>query len=77
MKLRDFMSVRELSEAQLGRLLGIGQATVNRYVRGERIPRPDLMRRIVEVTEGQVGPADFYDLPSGPTPPAATKPKAA
>ncbi|GGJ14033.1 helix-turn-helix domain-containing protein [Neoroseomonas lacus] len=63
MKLRDFMLARELSEAQLGRLLGIGQATVNRYVRGERIPRPEVMRRIVEVTKGAVGPADFYDLP--------------
>lgn len=68
MKLRDFMSARDLSEAHLGRLLGIGQATVNRYVRGERIPRPEVMRRIVEVTEGKVGPADFYDLPPAPAP---------
>lgn len=64
MKLRDFLSARDMSEAQLGRLLGIGQATVNRYVRGERIPRLEVMRRIVEVTEGEVGPADFYDLPA-------------
>ena len=63
MKLRDFLADRNLSEAELGRLLGVGQATVNRYIRGERIPRPEVMRRIVEVTEGKVGPADFYDLP--------------
>lgn len=63
MKLRDFMMAREMSEAQFGRLLGIGQATVNRYARGQRIPRPEVMRRIVEVTDGRVGPADFYDLP--------------
>ncbi len=63
MKLRDFMMAREMSEAQFGRLLGIGQATINRYARGERIPRPEVMRRIVEVTDGMVGPADFYDLP--------------
>jgi transcriptional regulator with XRE-family HTH domain len=76
MKLSEFMSARELSEAQLGRLLGVGQATVNRYARGERIPRPDVMRRIVEVTEGQVGPADFYDL-SAPASPAAQSVEAA
>lgn len=51
-----------MSEAELGRAIGVGQAAVNRYIRGERIPRPDVMRRIVETTNGAVGPADFYDL---------------
>lgn len=69
MNLREFLKARSMSEADLGRALGVGQATVNRYIRGERIPRPEVMRRIVEVTDGQVGPADFYDLPvRDPTP---------
>lgn len=76
MKLRDFLSDRSLSEAELGRLLGVGQATVNRYIRGERIPRPEVMRRIVEVTEGKVGPADFYDFPPVAAP-SGTQPEAA
>lgn len=75
MNLREFLKARSMSEADLGRALGVGQATVNRYIRGERIPRPEVMRRIVEVTDGQVGPADFYDLPARE--PAATQPEAA
>lgn len=52
-----------LDAAELGDRLGVGREAVRKWLRGERIPRPEVMRRIVEVTEGKVGPADFYDLP--------------
>ena len=67
MKLSDFMAARGLPDAEFARLIGVGsRMAVMRYRRGERIPRPEVMRRIVEVTNGAVGPADFYDLPSSP-----------
>ena len=65
------MAGQKIGDAEFARLIGVGsRMAVMRYRRGERIPRPDVMRRIVEVTEGQVGPADFYDLPT-PVVPAA------
>ena len=68
MKLSEFMAGQKIGDAEFARLIGVGsRMAVLRYRRGERIPRPDVMRRIVEVTQGQVGPADFYDLPAGPS----------
>lgn len=59
------MAGQNIGDAEFARLIGVGsRMAVLRYRRGERIPRPDVMRRIVEVTQGQVGPADFYGLPS-------------
>lgn len=61
MKLRDWMTRHNISEARLAGSLGTSQATVNRYARGERIPRPNIMARIIAATDGAVRPADFYD----------------
>jgi hypothetical protein len=41
-------------------------ATARRIIRGERLPDPDVMRRIVERTRSAVTPNDFYDLESKP-----------
>lgn len=61
MKLRDWLSQRNVSEARFADDLGTSQGTVNRYVRGERIPRPVIMARITAATQGAVTATDFYD----------------
>lgn len=67
MKLSEFMAERSIPDAEFARLIGVSsRMAVMRYRRGERIPRPEVMRRIVEVTNGAVGPADFYSLPTQP-----------
>ena len=40
--------------------------SVLRYANGERIPRPDVMARIVAETDGEVQPNDFFS----PQPPS-------
>jgi DNA-binding transcriptional regulator YdaS (Cro superfamily) len=60
MNLRSFLSSRGLSEAAFGQTIAVSQAAVNRYVRGERIPAPRVMAKIVEATDGQVTANDFY-----------------
>lgn len=70
------MDSAAIDAAELGDRLGVGREAVRKWLRGERIPRPEVMRRIVEVTEGKVGPADFYDLtPSAPA--GTSQPEAA
>lgn len=70
MNLKTFRERQGLTLAEMAERLGVGHPrTVHRYESG-RIPRPDVMRRIVEVTRGQVGPADFYALPSSAAAPA-------
>ncbi len=60
MKLREYMCEEGLTAAKLAKLIGTSTAAVIRYRNGQRVPRPDVMRRIVEVTGGAVRPDDFY-----------------
>lgn len=60
MKLRTYLSKHEIPAAQFAERLKVTHATVCRYRDGSRIPRPDIMARIVSATVGAVGPADFY-----------------
>ena len=39
--------------------IGITSQAIARYSRGERWPRPEIMRRIVNATDGSVMPNDF------------------
>ena len=68
MKLRDYLAREKISAAEFARRIGAGnRMTVTHYVNGSRIPGRDLMARIVETTNGAVGPKDFYDLPEQPS----------
>jgi DNA-binding transcriptional regulator YiaG len=63
MKLGTYLDQNKLSERDFAALLapvGASEHTVIKWVRGERMPRPDAMLRIVEVTAGKVQPNDFY-----------------
>lgn len=59
MKLADYLSSVNLSHEHFAGLIGVEQATVTRYVNGQRYPRPEILARIREVTSGQVTPNDF------------------
>lgn len=64
MKLSDFLTGNGVSPAEFAARIGVAEAkTVYRYLHGERIPSPEIMTRIWRETGGDVGPADFHDLP--------------
>lgn len=62
--------------AELGDRLGVSEASVSRYERG-RIPEPDVMRRIVDLSGGRVTPNDFFGLPENPPSSNDATPRAA
>ncbi len=68
MKLRDWLAKERLSPTEFAKRLGRPQATIARYVSGSRIPEQAIMAEIVEATNGEVVPNDFYDLPAPPEP---------
>lgn len=49
-----------MSHAAFGALVDVAQATINRYVRGDRFPSPEMIRKIHQVTGGKVTVADWY-----------------
>lgn len=61
MTLTRYLSEQCLTYEAFAKLVGTNRKTVWRWCgKTPEIPRPDMMRRIVEVTEGAVMPNDFY-----------------
>lgn len=61
MKLAEFMSTNSISPEEMASRIGdVSASGVKKWVYGERVPRPDQMRRIVEVTDNAVMPNDFF-----------------
>lgn len=60
MTLSDYMALRGIDDAGLAALLGdCSESGVRKWRYGERVPRPEQMKRIAEVTAGAVTPNDF------------------
>ncbi len=61
MRLNDWRESQGLSFGSLAKLVGASHASVvRRWCIGEMVPSPRFMKRIVEVTAGEVNPNDFY-----------------
>jgi DNA-binding XRE family transcriptional regulator len=59
MKIADWMSLKDLTDAEMAALLGVDASTVNRVRRGETQPSWPLAAKIKNVTEGAVSADDF------------------
>lgn len=67
MKLAEWKSQNGHTDESLAALIGdCSASSIQKWLRGERIPREEQMLRIFEVTKGDVTPNDFYQLPEGP-----------
>lgn len=62
MKLKAWRKRERYSQARIGEMIGVTDMAVSRYERGQS-PNSAVMRRIVKLTNGEVQPNDFYDLP--------------
>ncbi len=78
MKLSDWLAKENMNQTDFAELIGVRQASVARMAAGLQIPRKELMRVVIAVTGGEVGPLDFYsdgdgdvDPSSGPLEPEA------
>lgn len=63
MKLQNYLALNAVKQKDFAARIGENQTCVNRYCLGQRIPRPDVMRKIFCETNGAVTPNDFFDLP--------------
>lgn len=62
MKLAAWMKENGWSDQKLADALGLKERlTVLYWRKGKSIPQPRTMRRIINLTGGAVGPADFYE----------------
>ena len=66
MKLGAYLSRERLTIQAFGRLVGCSHAHVSRLVNGVRKPSWVLLRRISEVTDGDVTASDFENFKPAP-----------
>ncbi len=65
MDLGEYLKSESITAAEFARRIGASRSIVIRWVKRERTPRPDAMKRISAATGGRVGAADFFDAPTG------------
>lgn len=61
MRLKTYLEVMKISPAEFGEMVGASEPGVLKWARGDRVPRKEAMRKILEVTDGAVGPSDFFE----------------
>ncbi|MCH6203879.1 helix-turn-helix transcriptional regulator [Brucella ciceri] len=61
-KLRTYLKDRGVSHKAFGEAIGVTQATINRYVNGERFPSQEIIVKIAQATEGEISPADWFSV---------------
>lgn len=66
MRLNEYLSNKEVSQAAFAREIDESPQNVGRYVNGDRIPEPEVMQKIFDATDGIVTANDFYGLSEKP-----------
>lgn len=62
MKLEIYLDVTKKSRSEFAKNLGVTEASLCRYINGDRMPRPFLLKKIAVTTDGAVMPNDFIDI---------------
>jgi len=70
-RLKEWIAQKDMPLAEFGRRIGRTRLQIHRYIHKGVIPRPDVMDRIAEVTEGYVTAAHFYGRAADAVTPAA------
>ncbi len=59
MDLRKYLAEQKITHAAFAREVGCKDTTLYRYLKGHRFPRPNMLQRIVHLTQGAVTANDF------------------
>ena len=65
MKLGEYINQFMGSKNQAALCLSVSYETIRKWITGERVPCPENMKKIFRWSNGQVAPADFYDVGGG------------
>ena len=68
MKLAEWLRREGMSQQTFATLIGVSQGTIARFVLETRHPAKRTVEKINEVTNGEVSPLDFYNVPPRPLP---------
>lgn len=60
MDLQAYLSETKTTPARFAQIVNVSGAAMSRYLKRQRMPRPDVMERIAIATGGRVQPNDFF-----------------
>lgn len=61
MLLSEWMQESGVNDQALSERIGVSRSAVTQYRLGDRMPRPEIMVKLVEETGSQVSPMDLID----------------
>lgn len=61
MTLKEWMEQEKKSVSEIARNLSVTVTCVYRYIKTNRVPTPEIMRKIIAMTGGKVTSNDFYN----------------
>lgn len=70
MTLADYLVDRKIKDSDFAEAIGVSRMTLWRYKSGDRRPEWDVLKRIVQATDGHVTPNDFLGAAETPPEPA-------
>ena len=59
MQLRDYLREHKIHSADFAERLGVSHGGVQKWISGERFPRPSVIAKIYSETDGEVTANDF------------------
>jgi len=59
MQLITYLEENKISQRSFAKMIGVQPLAVNRYIKGKRTPKPEILLRIEHATEGKVTIRDF------------------
>jgi transcriptional regulator with XRE-family HTH domain len=59
MTLNDYMKNNGMTDQKLADELGVSRSTVTQYRLGDRMPRPEILLRLLAATDNQVSPVEL------------------
>jgi transcriptional regulator with XRE-family HTH domain len=60
MRLAKYLTEKSLTSVDFAKKIGVSGESIRRYLRGDRRPSPEVMKRIARRTNGEVTANDFY-----------------
>ena len=60
MRLVDWMVSKDIKDSKMADMIGVSRVAICMYRNNQRIPKKDVMIKIMDITKGKVMANDFY-----------------
>lgn len=59
MTLSEYMDKHQITDQKMSEIVGVSRSAITQYRLGDRMPKPEILVRLVEATGAKVGPMDL------------------